>query len=111
MLAAHLPTHWQYFQEASMEKRPRPTRRIRRTHDSDTAVSAYMKRSVTDSMGTIRELPVLPVRNTVILPGMVLPLFVDRDPALQAVEAATAEDQTILLVAQRSEQTSDPLPG
>jgi ATP-dependent Lon protease len=58
----------------------------------------------------VRERPVLPVRNTVILPGMVLPLFVDREPALQAVEAASAENQTILLVAQRSEQVSDPLP-
>src|SRR5690348_8909303 len=112
MLVAHLPTHRQYVQEASMEKRPRPARRVRDARISDTTVvNACTQRGVTESMGTIRELPVLPVRNTVVLPGMVLPLFVDRDPALQAVEAATADDQTILLVAQRSEQMSDPLPG
>ncbi len=94
-----------------MEKRPRPTRRVRDARIADTIVTACAQRGVTESMETIRELPVLPVRNTVVLPGMVLPLFVDRDPALQAVEAASANDQTILLVAQRSEQTSDPLPG
>lgn len=81
-----------------MDKRPRPARRVRQAR-------------VYESMRTVRELPVLPVRNTVILPGMVLPLFVDRDPALQAVEAASAEDQTILLVAQRSDVIADPLPS
>jgi len=94
-----------------MEKRPRPTRRVRDARIADTTATACAQRGVIESMETIRELPVLPVRNTVVLPGMVLPLFVDRDPALQAVEAASANDQTILLVAQRSEQISDPLPG
>ena len=60
--------------------------------------------------GLMRELPVLPVRNTVLLPHMVAPLFIDRDPALKAVEAAMAVDHTILIVAQRSEQISDPVP-
>ena len=58
----------------------------------------------------IRDLPVLPVRNTVLLPHMVAPLFIDREPALKAVEAAMAVDHTILIVAQRSEQISDPVP-
>ncbi len=55
-----------------------------------------------------RDLPVLPVRGTVVLPNMVIPLFVDRDPALRAIEAALAGDQAILLVAQRSDQTTEP---
>ncbi|HEX8983650.1 MAG TPA: endopeptidase La [Ktedonobacterales bacterium] len=59
---------------------------------------------------TSRELPVLPVRNTVLLPHMVAPLFIDREPALKAVEAATEVDHTILIVAQRSEHISDPVP-
>ncbi len=59
---------------------------------------------------TTRELPVLPVRNTVLLPHMVAPLFIDREPALKAVEAATEVDHTILIVAQRSEHISDPVP-
>ena len=39
-----------------------------------------------------RDLPVLPVRNTVLLPHMIAPLFIDREPALKAVEAAMAVD-------------------
>lgn len=93
-----------------MDKRPRPARRVRQARVSDAMGSDITASDVADSMRIIRELPVLPVRNTVILPGMVLPLYVDRDPALQAVEAASAEDQTILLVAQRSDQVVDPLP-
>jgi ATP-dependent Lon protease len=54
------------------------------------------------------ELAVLPVRNAVLLPNMVMPLFVDREPALSAIEHAIARDQDILVVAQRSEETDDP---
>ena len=93
-----------------MDKRPRPARRIRQARVADTMRSEHTSHSVVDSAWAVRELPVLPVRNTVVLPGMVLPLFVDRDPALQAVEAASADGQTILLVAQRSDQIVDPLP-
>jgi ATP-dependent Lon protease len=60
--------------------------------------------------GITRDLPVLPVRNSVLLPRMVAPLFIDREPALKAVEAAMAVDHTILIVAQRSEHISDPVP-
>ncbi|HEX8997721.1 MAG TPA: endopeptidase La [Ktedonobacterales bacterium] len=63
-----------------------------------------------DADGSIRELPVLPVRNTVLLPHMIAPLFIDREPAVKAVQAATDVDHTILIVAQRSEQISDPVP-
>ncbi len=55
-----------------------------------------------------RDLPVLPVRGTVVLPDMVVPLFVDRDPALRSIEAALAADQAVLLVAQRSDHTTEP---
>ena len=63
-----------------------------------------------DLAGIPRDLPVLPVRNTVLLPHMVVPLFVDREPALRAVEYAMAHDRTILIVTQRSERLSDPSP-
>jgi ATP-dependent Lon protease len=94
-----------------MEKRPRPARRIRQARVSDSVRHEQVAHVTHESVRTARELPVLPVRNTVILPGMVLPLFVDREPALQAVEAASAENQTILLVAQRAEHVADPLPS
>jgi ATP-dependent Lon protease len=62
----------------------------------------------TSGVALWRDLPVLPVRGTVVLPNMIIPLFVDRDPALRAIEAALAADQAILLIAQHSEQIADP---
>jgi ATP-dependent Lon protease len=56
------------------------------------------------------ELAVLPVRNTVLLPHMAVPLYVDREPALRAIEYAMAHDRTILIVTQRSERVTDPSP-
>jgi ATP-dependent Lon protease len=53
-------------------------------------------------------LPVLPVRNTVVLPNMVVSLYVDHDAALQAVEAAMTGDRMLYIVAQRSEETENP---
>ncbi|MEO7002535.1 MAG: endopeptidase La [Ktedonobacterales bacterium] len=80
-------------------------------HDGDDDDDAATLRSSDGApLAQVRELPVLPVRNTVLLPNMVVPLFIDRDPALKAVEDALAQDHTILIVAQRSEQTADPLP-
>jgi ATP-dependent Lon protease len=60
--------------------------------------------------GVELELAVLPVRNTVLLPHMVVPLFVDREPALRAIEHAMSNDRTILIVTQRDEQIPDPSP-
>ena len=94
-----------------MDKRPRPARRVRQARVADPMRSEALPHGRSNGRQTVRELPVLPVRNTVILPGMVLPLFVDRDPALLAVEAAAAADQSILLVSQRSERISEPSPG
>ncbi|MGH2514645.1 MAG: endopeptidase La, partial [Ktedonobacterales bacterium] len=95
-----------------MENRHRPVRRVRRVHATlvqDTPKEhEFTHSSETGSQSALRELPVLPVRNTVLLPNMVVPLFVDREPALQAIEAAMASDRTILIVSQRSEQTEDP---
>jgi ATP-dependent Lon protease len=56
------------------------------------------------------ELPALPVRNAVLLPHMALPLFVDREPALLAVEDALARDRLLLIVTQRDETTVEPTP-
>jgi ATP-dependent Lon protease len=88
----------------------------RRANDRDSEVSsdfydnAHELAEGADLPGIPRDLPVLPVRNTVLLPHMVAPLFVDREPALRAVEYAMAHDHTILIVTQRSEHISDPAP-
>ena len=54
------------------------------------------------------QLPVLPLRDVVVFPHMVIPLFVGRDKSIKALEQAMAGDKRILLVAQRSAETDDP---
>ncbi len=56
------------------------------------------------------ELPVLPLRDTVLFPHMVTPLFVGRDRSLRAVEAALEEDDQLVVVAQREVDVEDPTP-
>ena len=55
------------------------------------------------------ELPLLPLRDVVVYPHMVIPLFVGREKSIQALDQAMAEDKKILLVAQKSAQVDDPL--
>ena len=50
----------------------------------------------------VTELPVVPVRDTVLFPHMMSPLFVDRDRSLRAIEEAMARDRTVLIVAQKN---------
>jgi ATP-dependent Lon protease len=91
-----------------MENSSRPVRRARRIRSA--LAHSGMLTGEMDGGTNLRELPVLPVRNTVLLPGMVVPLFIDREAALRAVEEAMTGDHTILIVAQRSEHVLDPLP-
>jgi ATP-dependent Lon protease len=52
--------------------------------------------------------PVLPLRDVVVYPHMVIPLFVGRDKSIQALDSAMADDKKILLVAQKSAEVDDP---
>ncbi|MCB1588280.1 MAG: LON peptidase substrate-binding domain-containing protein, partial [Xanthomonadales bacterium] len=52
--------------------------------------------------------PVLPLRDVVVFPHMVIPLFVGREKSIRALELAMTRDKQILLVAQRSPDTDDP---
>ncbi len=54
------------------------------------------------------ELPVLPLREFVVFPYMVLPLFVARERSIAAVEDALAGDRLVLLTAQRDPEVEDP---
>ncbi len=62
-------------------------------------------------MKEITELPVLPLRDAVVFPKMVLPLFVGRASSMAAVERAMAsESRQILLVAQKDLEAKNPSP-
>ena len=52
--------------------------------------------------------PVLPLRDVVVYPHMVIPLFVGRQRSIQALDAAMAGDKQVLLVAQKSAEIDDP---
>ena len=59
-------------------------------------------------MKTTIELPLLPLRDVVVYPHMVIPLFVGREKSIEALEAAMAGDKQILLLAQRNPADDDP---
>ncbi|MFC1772799.1 endopeptidase La [Pseudomonadota bacterium] len=52
--------------------------------------------------------PVLPLRDVVVYPHMVIPLFVGREKSIRALEGAMDDDKRILLVAQKSAEVDDP---
>ncbi len=53
-------------------------------------------------------LPVLPLRDVVVFPHMVIPLFVGREKSIRALDAAMAADKRILLLAQKQADVDDP---
>ena len=61
-----------------------------------------------ESIPTSDRIPVLPLRDVVIFPYVVIPLLVGRAASLAAIEAALAEDKLILLVAQRDGEKQEP---
>ncbi|MGD8712033.1 MAG: LON peptidase substrate-binding domain-containing protein, partial [Thiohalophilus sp.] len=56
----------------------------------------------------LTEIPVLPLRDVVVYPHMVIPLFVGREKSINALEAAMDDNKQILLVAQKSAAEDDP---
>ena len=56
-------------------------------------------------------LPVLPLRDIVLFPFMIVPLFVSRDRSIHAVDQALAENRMIMLVAQRDVEKEEPGVG
>src|SRR5918992_5344391 len=56
-------------------------------------------------------LPLLPIRDIVIYPYMMLPLFVGRDISIRAVEESLSRDRLIFLVAQKNSSEENPTPS
>ncbi|MDJ0766048.1 MAG: endopeptidase La [Myxococcota bacterium] len=60
--------------------------------------------------GSSRSVPLLPLRDIIVFPHMVVPLFVGRDKSIFALEEAMRSDKDILLAAQKQAKTNDPTP-
>ena len=58
--------------------------------------------------GNAETLPVLPLRDIVVFPHMIVPLFVGREKSIKALEEVMREDKRILLVAQKNPADDDP---
>lgn len=63
---------------------------------------------VSEQADELCEYPVLPVRDTVVFPHMMVPLFVGRDRSLRAVDQALDGDHRILVVSQREPEIREP---
>jgi ATP-dependent Lon protease len=95
-----------------MENRRRSPQRPRRVASAAARGLLEIDRALpwddAEESSALRELPVLPIRNAVILPNMVVPLFVEREGALKAIEDALARDRTILAVTQIDQEQENP---
>ena len=53
-------------------------------------------------------IPVLPLRDVVVYPHMVIPLFVGRGMSIDALDAAIKQDKQVLLIAQKQADVDEP---
>ncbi|CAN2535708.1 Lon+protease [Methylocapsa aurea] len=60
--------------------------------------------------GAIESYPVLPLRDIVVFPHMIVPLFVARDKSIHALEEVTKSERLILLATQKNAGDDDPAP-
>src|SRR6476620_4745312 len=57
-----------------------------------------------------RTIPLLPLRDIIVFPHMVVPLFVGREKSINALEQAMSSDKEVVLSAQKKAKTNDPTP-
>ena len=61
-----------------------------------------------DAQPIPKELPILPLRNTVLFPGVVIPITVGRDKSIKAVSDAYKADKLVGVVAQKDSNVEEP---
>ncbi|MFT8718293.1 endopeptidase La [Acetobacter sp.] len=87
-----------------------PTPRRRRTKTAATDVAAPKTKSASKKATPVvsERVAVLPLRDIVVFPHMIVPLFVGREKSVKALESVTKDDKKILLVAQKEATVDDP---
>jgi ATP-dependent Lon protease len=91
--------------------RPHVSRQQTGTHDPAEEYLYMPTDKPSKSPADVADLPVLPLRDVVVFPHMVIPLFVGREKSVRALDAAMEGSKKILLVAQRSPDVDDPQSG
>jgi len=79
--------------------------------DSDTELIPLITSEDEEQMNneeTPRELPILPIRNTVLFPGVVLPITVGRDKSIKLVQDAYGGDKIVGVVSQQDQTVEEP---
>ena len=66
------------------------------------------KARVIPQPGEVRAFPVLPLRDIVVFPHMIVPLFVGREKSIKALEEVMRSDTYVLLVTQKNASDDDP---
>jgi ATP-dependent Lon protease len=64
--------------------------------------------SSSDDLSRVQTVPLLPLRDIIVFPHMVVPLFVGREKSISALDEAMSKEKDILLVAQVNAKTNDP---
>ncbi len=91
--------------ESDRPEKSRPASRSRSSAEKPAAEAANTPHVAAEAMA------VLPLRDIVVFPHMIVPLFVGREKSVRALEAVMKEDKQILLVAQKNAAQDDPEPG
>lgn len=81
-------------------KKPRAPRAVKK--------SAAQTEAIVADVAVNSLLPLLPLRDVVVFPHMVIPLFVGREKSIRALEAASAAEQDVILVAQKNPEKDNP---
>lgn len=101
-------------------KKPAPRRRRTKAEIEAAKIAAALKDDAAQTAVDESSVPalaeesgpqrvaVLPLRNIVVFPHMIVPLFVGREKSVRALESVTRDDRSILLVAQKDEALDDP---
>ncbi|NHN92219.1 endopeptidase La [Acetobacter sicerae] len=91
------------------EKPKTSTPRRKRTKAADTTTVPAKKTAAKKvATPTTERVAVLPLRDIVVFPHMIVPLFVGREKSVKALESVTKDDKKILLVAQKEATVDDP---
>lgn len=67
-----------------------------------------IRKTAKETMKNDLEMPLLPLRDVVVFPHMIVPLFVGRDKSIAALESAMKDEKEIFMVAQKNAQKDEP---